>query len=94
MRFRKEMEGVTPVLSDVPPAETMKRPDGPHSGNPHIREAVKNKEAQNGTWFSERSGTASRAESDLRVYSAAQIRKGKPFRCDEVSHSGPPTPPG
>lgn len=54
MRFRKEMEGVTPVLSDVPPAETMKRPDGPHSGNPHIREAVKNKEAQNGTWFSDR----------------------------------------
>ena len=34
MRFVPGMEGVTPVLSAVPPAETMERGDGPHSGNP------------------------------------------------------------
>jgi len=53
MRFRKAMDGVTPVLSDVPPAETMKRPDGPHSGNPTVREAVKNKEPQHLMWVAE-----------------------------------------
>ena len=37
MRFRDEMKNVTPILSAVPPASTLKRPDGPHSGNPHVR---------------------------------------------------------
>jgi type 1 glutamine amidotransferase len=37
MRFRKDLEGVTPVLSAVPPEETRQRPDGPFSGNPAVR---------------------------------------------------------
>ncbi|HIL72456.1 MAG TPA: DUF1080 domain-containing protein [Verrucomicrobia bacterium] len=37
MRFRENMEGVTPILSAIPPESTLSRPDGPHSGNPHVR---------------------------------------------------------
>lgn len=37
MRFRPEMEGVTPILSAVPPESTRQQPDGPHSGNPTVR---------------------------------------------------------
>ena len=37
MRFRPEMEGVTPILSAHPPASTLSRPDGAHSGNPAVR---------------------------------------------------------
>jgi type 1 glutamine amidotransferase len=54
MRFRPNMEGVTPILSDVAPESTMGRPDGTHSGNPAVREAVKNKEKQHVAWACER----------------------------------------
>jgi len=54
MRFRKNMEGVTPVLSDVAPDSTMSRSDGAHSGNPAVRESVKNKEKQHVAWACER----------------------------------------
>ncbi|MFD1140288.1 ThuA domain-containing protein [Larkinella insperata] len=37
MRFRKNMEGVTPILTTVPPASTLERKDGPHEGNPAVR---------------------------------------------------------
>jgi hypothetical protein len=37
MRFRENMENVTPVLSAIPPDNTRNRPDGPHSGNPTVR---------------------------------------------------------
>ena len=37
MKFAEDMEGVTPILSAVPPESTRQRPDGPHSGNPHVR---------------------------------------------------------
>ena len=40
MRFVKDMKGVTPILSDLPPTETLRRPDGPRSGNPAVRKAV------------------------------------------------------
>lgn len=54
MRFRNGMEGVTPILSDLPPAETLKRRDGPHSNNPHVREAVLDRhEPQHVAWVSE-----------------------------------------
>jgi len=55
MRFRKGMEGVTPILSDVAPDSTMSRADGHHSGNPTVRESVKNKEKQHVAWACERS---------------------------------------
>jgi type 1 glutamine amidotransferase len=55
MRFREGMEGVTPILSDLPPAETLSRKDGPHSGNPHVRAAVlERKEPQHVMWAYER----------------------------------------
>ncbi|MHC4726182.1 MAG: family 16 glycoside hydrolase [Planctomycetota bacterium] len=37
MRFREDMQNVTPVLTAIPPDRTRQRPDGPHSGNPHVR---------------------------------------------------------
>jgi len=54
MRFRENMDGVTPLLSTVPPESTLTRPDGPHSGNPHVRKAVANKEPQHLGWCVER----------------------------------------
>jgi hypothetical protein len=51
MRFVPQMKGVTPILAVLPPADTLQRPDGPHSGNPHVR-----KEAglpQHVAWVSE-----------------------------------------
>lgn len=54
MRFRSGMEGVTPILSALPPADTLKRPDGPHSGNPAVREAVAKGEAQHMAWARQR----------------------------------------
>jgi type 1 glutamine amidotransferase len=37
MRFRDNREGITPILSAVPPDSTRRHPDGPHSGNPAVR---------------------------------------------------------
>ncbi len=50
MRFRPNMEGVTAILTDLPTEATLTRPDGAHSGNPAVREAVKNKEPQHVCW--------------------------------------------
>ncbi len=52
MRFRSEMNGVTAILSAIPPEETLNRPDGPHSGNPAVR-AEKGK-PQHVAWAAER----------------------------------------
>ena len=54
MRFRPGMEGVTPILSAVPPPLTMLRPDGPHSGNPTVRKAVADGQPQHTAWVFER----------------------------------------
>jgi type 1 glutamine amidotransferase len=55
MRFRPEMKGVTPILSDLPPADTLSRPDGAHSGNPDVRAAVlERKEPQHMMWTFDR----------------------------------------
>ncbi len=54
MRFVPEMTGVTPILSAVPGAGTLKRPDGPRSGNPDVRRAVANGEKQHVAWAYER----------------------------------------
>jgi len=54
MKFRDNMEGVTPILSALPPADTLKRGDGPHSNNPHVRKSVlERKEKQHVGWASE-----------------------------------------
>jgi type 1 glutamine amidotransferase len=54
MRFRDGMNGVTPILSAVPPASTTNRNDGPHSGNPTMREMVARGEPQHVAWAFER----------------------------------------
>lgn len=55
MRFVPEMAGVTPVLTALPPRETLTRKDGPHSGNPHVRAAVlERNEPQHTAWVYER----------------------------------------
>ncbi len=55
MKFRDEMNGVTPILSALPPPDTLKRGDGPHSNNPHVRKSVlERKEKQHVAWASER----------------------------------------
>ena len=54
MRFPEGMKGVTPILSAVAPAKTMERPDGPHSGNPAVREAVAKGLPQHVAWAFDR----------------------------------------
>ena len=53
MRFRPGMQGVTPILQAVPPKESMSRPDGPASGNPYARAAVRRGDIQTLMWASE-----------------------------------------
>ena len=54
MRFVEGMKGVSPILTALPPKSTMSREDGPHSGNPHVRKALKNGEDQHMAWAYER----------------------------------------
>ena len=60
MRFVPEMTRVTPVLSAVAPESTLKRKDGPHSGNPYVRKAVKEKKPQHLAWAFERGDSKGR----------------------------------
>ncbi len=51
MRFQPDMKGVTPILTALPPPDSLKRGDGPHENNPYVREAVlTNKEPQVVMW--------------------------------------------
>ncbi len=50
MRFPEGMKGVTPILSAVPPASTMDRPDGAHSDNPTVRKEVARGDLQHVAW--------------------------------------------
>ncbi len=54
MRFPEGMRGVIPILSALPPATTLQRPDGPHSGNPTVRASVAKGEPQVVMWAKER----------------------------------------
>lgn len=54
IRFRPGMHGVTSILQAVPPQESMSRPDGPASGNPYARAAVRRREPQTLMWSSTR----------------------------------------
>jgi type 1 glutamine amidotransferase len=54
MRFLDGMKGVTPILTAVPPQSTTRRPDGPHQGNPTMREQVARGEPQHVAWAVER----------------------------------------
>jgi hypothetical protein len=48
------MEGVTPLLSAVAGPDTMKRGDGPHSGNPEVRASVAKGDPQVVAWAVQR----------------------------------------
>ncbi len=50
LRFPPGLKGITPILAAKAPASTMSRPDGPHSGNPAVREAVARGEPQIVAW--------------------------------------------
>jgi type 1 glutamine amidotransferase len=64
MRFRENMEGVTAILTDLPPPETLTRPNGPHEGNPDVRAAVLDrKEPQHMMWVYERPSNAGGARA-------------------------------
>lgn len=54
MRFKAGMQGVTPILTDVPPATTMSRANGPHEGNAAVRAEVAAKTPQHTAWAVER----------------------------------------
>ena len=54
LRFRPNLDGITPILTAIPPASTMTRPDGDHSGNPAVRAAVARGDAQIMMWVRER----------------------------------------
>ena len=54
MRFRDPPEGLTMLLTAVPPDATRERPDGPHSNNPTVRAEKGSREAL--AWASERPG--------------------------------------
>ncbi|MBL9199797.1 MAG: ThuA domain-containing protein [Opitutaceae bacterium] len=56
LRFPEARRGLTPILSAVPDASTMSRPDGHHSGNPAARAAVARGEPQTVAWAYERAG--------------------------------------
>lgn len=45
---------VTPILTDLPPASSLNRADGPYGGNPAVRAAVANGEPQTMAWARER----------------------------------------
>lgn len=54
MRFRDPPEGLTLILTAVPPDDTRERPDGPHSNNPDVRAGKGSREAL--AWAYERPG--------------------------------------
>ncbi|MFP6620460.1 MAG: ThuA domain-containing protein [Pirellulaceae bacterium] len=54
MRFVKDLQGVTPILSDLPGPETLRRKDGARSGNPAVRKAVASGEKQHVAWAYQR----------------------------------------
>lgn len=57
LRFAQNMKNITPILQALPPDSTLNRPDGTHTNNPYVREAVlKNKEPQIIAWAYVRPG--------------------------------------
>jgi type 1 glutamine amidotransferase len=64
MRFREKMRGITPILTALPPADSLSRPDGPHSGNPEVRAVVlERKEPQHTLWLCQEPGDAAQGRS-------------------------------
>lgn len=53
MRFRDGMEGVTPILTAVPPLDVIPEKDHHHNSTPDARAAVKRRDPQHLMWVSE-----------------------------------------
>jgi type 1 glutamine amidotransferase len=53
MRFRENMQGVTPILSAVPPDSTRQGKDDPHGGNPEVRKGIGKNQPEHVVWVSE-----------------------------------------
>jgi type 1 glutamine amidotransferase len=53
MRFRDNMEGVTPIFSAVPPDSTRQGKDDAHGGNPHVREGIGKNLPETVVWVSQ-----------------------------------------
>lgn len=53
MRFRPNMEGVTPILSAVPPDSTRQGKDDAHGGNPEVRKGIGKNQGETVFWVSE-----------------------------------------
>ena len=47
---------MTPILTDLPPLDTLRRKDGPRSGNPAVRKAIASGEKQHVAWAYQRTG--------------------------------------
>ena len=54
MRFQPGEQGVTPLLVAIPPAQTMERANGPHSGNDAVCKMVEAGRPQTVAWAYER----------------------------------------
>jgi type 1 glutamine amidotransferase len=55
IRFTDNNKGITPILQALPPDSTLNSPDGSHSNNPYVREAIlKNKKPQTIAWAYQR----------------------------------------
>jgi type 1 glutamine amidotransferase len=53
MRFRENMDGVTPILTAVPPDATRRGKDSPHGGNEHVRAGLGKNIPEHVMWVSE-----------------------------------------
>ena len=63
MRFLGGTNDVTPILTDLPPASTLSRSDGTHSGNKYVRQAVANGQPQTMAWARQRRTAAAASAS-------------------------------
>jgi type 1 glutamine amidotransferase len=55
MHFRDRMEGVTPILTAIPPDSTRKGGNDPHGGNPTVRAGIGKNWPEHVVWAAERS---------------------------------------
>ena len=53
MRFRPNMEGVTPILTAIPPDSTRRGKDDAHGGNPEVRAGLGKNLLEHMVWVSE-----------------------------------------